>query len=245
MSLCSPSSSDVTRTHERLAARSAFRKTSGSSPAGSSLSTNARMRPPRERPARQAVSPATPKSSNRGAPSSITSSAAVTTSPSARPPETEPKNTPVSLIARCEPTGLAAEPQVSTTVAMATPRPDLLQCVASAKMSASSDDADRDSKERFAPIAARREKRMEFQIARRDGAARRSEDENPRPRHEARSFAIGEGGLMTPCQSSPFREHQGEMSPPTRRAVALMIFSAFASPAEDSFANISLRPAAP
>ncbi len=83
------------------------------------------MPPPQGSPARHATSSATPKLSRRGEPSSITSSAAVTTSPSTQPPETEPQNTPASSTTRCEPTGRGAEPNVSTTVAIAAPRPSL------------------------------------------------------------------------------------------------------------------------
>ena len=83
------------------------------------------MVPPQERPTFQAVSSATPNSSVFGLPLSITSSASVTTAPSTQPPETEPRKLPSSSITRLEPTGRGAEPQVSTTVASATPRPGL------------------------------------------------------------------------------------------------------------------------
>ncbi len=53
--------------------------------------------------------------------------ASVTTAPSTQPPETEPRKLPSSSITRLEPTGRGAEPQVSTTVASATPRPALRQ----------------------------------------------------------------------------------------------------------------------
>ncbi len=49
--------------------------------------------------------------------------ASVTTAPSTQPPDTEPRKLPSSSITRLEPTGRGAEPQVSTTVASATPRP--------------------------------------------------------------------------------------------------------------------------
>ena len=52
------------------------------------------MPPPHGSPGRHATSSAPPKFSSRGAPSSITSSAAVMTSPSTQPPEAEPKKTP-------------------------------------------------------------------------------------------------------------------------------------------------------
>src|SRR3978361_179390 len=78
----------------------------------STFSTNTRMVPPQDRPTFHAVSSATPNSSILGWPLAITSSASVTTAPSTQPPETEPKNVPA---------GRGAEPQVSTTVASATP----------------------------------------------------------------------------------------------------------------------------
>src|SRR3954454_12790092 len=85
------------------------------------FSTNTRMVPPQDRPTFQAVSSATPNSSILGWPLAITSSASVTTAPSTQPPDTEPKNVPSSLMTRLEPAGRGAEPQVSTTVASATP----------------------------------------------------------------------------------------------------------------------------
>src|SRR5579871_3638380 len=81
------------------------------------------MRPPQDRPTRHAVSSATPNSSIRGAPLAITSAASSTTAPSTQPPETEPRKLPSPSMTRWEPTGLGAEPQVSTTVAIATSRP--------------------------------------------------------------------------------------------------------------------------
>src|SRR5271163_4097270 len=95
------------------------------------------MRPPQESPTRQAVSSATPNSSVLGAPEAITSSASSTTAPSTQPPETEPRKCPSSSIARCEPTGRGAEPQVSTTVAIATLRPASRHCSAAVRMSSS------------------------------------------------------------------------------------------------------------
>ena len=83
------------------------------------------MVPPQDSPTFQAVSSATPNSSVFGLPLSITSMASVTTAPSTQPPETEPRKLPSSSITRFEPTGRGAEPQVSTTVASATPRPVL------------------------------------------------------------------------------------------------------------------------
>src|SRR3954468_16235028 len=85
------------------------------------FSTNTRIVPPQDRPTFQAVSSATPNSSIFGLPLAITSSASVTTAPSTQPPETEPRKVPSSLIARLDPAGRGAEPQVSTTVASATP----------------------------------------------------------------------------------------------------------------------------
>src|SRR6202165_1686802 len=85
------------------------------------FSTNTRMVPPQDRPTFHAVSSATPNSSIFGWPLEITSSASVTTAPSTQPPDTDPRNVPSSLITRREPAGRGAEPQVSTTVASATP----------------------------------------------------------------------------------------------------------------------------
>src|SRR5258707_5323876 len=85
------------------------------------------MVPPQESPTLQAVSSATPNSSILGLPVSITSSASVTTAPSTQPPDTEPRKLPSWSITRLEPTGRGAEPQVSTTVASATPLPHLCQ----------------------------------------------------------------------------------------------------------------------
>src|SRR5262249_27291973 len=95
------------------------------------------MVPPQERPTFQAVSSATPNSRVFGLPLSITSIASVTTAPSTQPPETEPRKLPWSSITRLEPTGRGAEPQVSTTVARATPRPALFQSSAALRMSSS------------------------------------------------------------------------------------------------------------
>ena len=67
----------------------------------------------------------------------ITSSASVTTAPSTQPPDTEPRKLPSSSITRLEPTGRGAEPQVSTTVASATPLPDFRQSSAALRMSSS------------------------------------------------------------------------------------------------------------
>src|SRR4051794_5446555 len=95
------------------------------------------MVPPQESPTFQAVSSATPNSSVLGLPLSITSRASVTTAPSTQPPETEPRKLPSSSITRFEPTGRGAEPQVSTTVASATPRPFARQSSAALRMSSS------------------------------------------------------------------------------------------------------------
>src|SRR6202790_4115709 len=95
------------------------------------------MVPPQESPTFQAVSSATPNSSVLGSPFSMTSSASVTTAPSTQPPETEPRKLPWSSMIRFEPTGRGAEPQVSTTVASATPRPALRQSSAALRMSSS------------------------------------------------------------------------------------------------------------
>src|SRR5262245_1612578 len=95
------------------------------------------MVPPQDSPTFQAVSSATPNSSVFGLPLSITSIASVTTAPSTHPPETEPRKLPWSSITRLEPTGRGAEPQVSTTVASATPRPLLFHSSAAFRMSSS------------------------------------------------------------------------------------------------------------
>src|SRR3569833_362719 len=95
------------------------------------------MVPPQERPTFQAVSSATPNSSIFGLPLSITSMASVTTAPSTQPPDTEPRKLPSSSITRFEPPGRGAEPQVSTTVANASPRPALRQSSAALRMSSS------------------------------------------------------------------------------------------------------------
>src|SRR6516165_464914 len=95
------------------------------------------MVPPQDRPTFQAVSSATPNSSILGLPVSITSSASVTTAPSTQPPDTEPKNVPSSLMTRLDPAGRGAEPQVSTTVASATPWPAFCQSSAAFRMSSS------------------------------------------------------------------------------------------------------------
>src|SRR5438477_4722110 len=95
------------------------------------------MVPPQERPTSQAVSSATPNSSVFGLPLSITSSASVTTAPSTQPPDTEPRKLPSPSITRFDPTPRGAEPQVSTTVASATPRPSFRQSSAALRMSSS------------------------------------------------------------------------------------------------------------
>src|SRR5712692_4583860 len=95
------------------------------------------MVPPHDRPTFQAVSSATPNSSILGLPLSITSMASVTTAPSTQPPDTEPRKLPSLSMTRLEPTGRGAEPQVSTTVASATPRPSRRQSSAALRMSSS------------------------------------------------------------------------------------------------------------
>src|SRR6185312_12128432 len=74
-----------------------------------------------------AVSSATPNSSIRALPLSSTSIASVTTAPSTQPPETEPSKLPSASMTRWLPTGRGAEPQVCTTVAMATSLPAFTQ----------------------------------------------------------------------------------------------------------------------
>src|SRR5918997_96890 len=103
----------------------------------STRSTYTLIRPPQDKPACQAVSSATPNSKVRGLPSAMTSSASVITAPSTQPPETEPRNEPSPSMARWLPTGRGAEPQVSTTVASATSRPERHQASASRRMSVS------------------------------------------------------------------------------------------------------------
>src|ERR1700744_6592707 len=93
------------------------------------------MVPPQDRPTFQAVSSATPNSSIFGSPLAIPSSASVTTAPSTQPPDTEPKTVPSSFITRLDPAGRGAEPQVSTTVANATPWPAFCQSSAALRMS--------------------------------------------------------------------------------------------------------------
>src|SRR5689334_1359972 len=95
------------------------------------------MVPPQDKPTFHAVSSATPNSSIFGLPLSITSIASVTTAPSTQPPDTEPRKFPSLSITRLEPIGRGAEPQVSTTVASATPRPSLVQSSAALRMSSS------------------------------------------------------------------------------------------------------------
>src|SRR5215472_19309172 len=95
------------------------------------------MVPPHDRPTFQAVSSATPNSSILGLPLSITSIASATTAPSTQPPETDPRKLPSWSITKLEPTGRGAEPQVSTTVASATPLPALRQSSAALRMSSS------------------------------------------------------------------------------------------------------------
>src|ERR1044071_8743499 len=103
----------------------------------STFSTNTRMVPPHDRPTFQAVSSATPNSSILALPLSMTSIASVTTAPSTQPPDTEPRKLPSLSITRLDPTGRGAEPQVSTTVASATPRPAFFHSSAAFRMSSS------------------------------------------------------------------------------------------------------------
>src|SRR5580704_4787769 len=95
------------------------------------------MVPPQDSPTFQAVSSATPNSRVLGLPEEMTSIASVTTAPSTQPPDTEPRKLPSPSITRLEPTGRGAEPQVSTTVASATPRPALRQSSAALRISSS------------------------------------------------------------------------------------------------------------
>src|SRR4026207_1186067 len=95
------------------------------------------MVPPQDSPTFQAVSSATPNSSILGLPLAITASASVTTAPSTQPPDTDPRNVPSSLMTRLEPAGRGAEPQVSTTVASATPWPAFCQVSAAGRIPSS------------------------------------------------------------------------------------------------------------
>src|SRR6266702_2517296 len=95
------------------------------------------MVPQQDSPTFQAVSSATPHSSILGLPLWITSMASVTTAPSTQPPDTDPRKVPSSLMTRLEPAGRGADPQVSTTVASATPRPAFCQSSAAFRMSSS------------------------------------------------------------------------------------------------------------
>ena len=52
-----------------------------------------------------------------------------------QPPDTEPSNSPLAAIAICPPTGTGAEPQVSTTVAIATRPSRAIQSRAEPRMS--------------------------------------------------------------------------------------------------------------
>src|ERR1700719_3892086 len=105
-------------------------------PLHSTRSTKIWILPPQARPTSQAWSLVTPKSSSRGLPSRIASSAPSTTAPSTQPPETDPTMAPVSLTASLAPTGRGEEPHVVTTVAKATPDPASRQRAACARISA-------------------------------------------------------------------------------------------------------------
>ena len=84
-------------------------------------STSTLIWPPHGSPARHAVSSLTPNSSSlRRAPLAITSAASTSTSTSTQPPDTEPSKRSSGATTSCPPTGTGAEPQVDTTVAMAT-----------------------------------------------------------------------------------------------------------------------------
>src|SRR6185312_5585863 len=134
---CAPLATSVTTITARRAARSAFSVLSRPRSTYFTFSTKTRMVPPQDRPTFHAVSSATPNSRTFGLPLSITSSASVTTAPSTQPPDTLPRKFPSLSITRLEPTGRGAEPQVSTTVASATPRPSLRQLSAALRMSSS------------------------------------------------------------------------------------------------------------
>jgi hypothetical protein len=72
-----------------------------------------------------------------GAPLAMQSCAARMTSASTQPPETEPAKRPFSSTIKCALARPGAEPHVSTTVAMATPRPSARHCNAVARSSLS------------------------------------------------------------------------------------------------------------
>src|SRR5947208_16190399 len=102
----------------------------------STRSTKISILPPQARPTSQACSLVTPKSRRRGLPSRIVSKASVTTVPSTQPPDTEPTKAPSLSTASLEPRGRGEEPQVSPTVANATPRPASRQRAACSRISA-------------------------------------------------------------------------------------------------------------
>src|SRR5204863_5759310 len=102
----------------------------------STRSTKIWILPPQARPTSQAWSLVTPKSSSRGLPSRIASSASSTTAPSTQPPDTEPTMAPASLTASLAPTGRGEDPHVVTTVAKATPDPASRQRAACCRISA-------------------------------------------------------------------------------------------------------------
>src|SRR4029077_7945617 len=102
----------------------------------STRSTKISILPPQANPTSQACSLLTPKSSRRGLPSRIVSSASPTTAPSTQPPDTEPTKAPSLSTASLEPSGRGEEPQVLTTVASATPLPASRQRAACSRISA-------------------------------------------------------------------------------------------------------------
>jgi len=75
--------------------------------------------PPQAKPTPHAVSSATPNSTRRGFPVLITIADSSITAPSTHPALTEPAIPPDWVVTIFDPTGLGAEPQVSTTVVMA------------------------------------------------------------------------------------------------------------------------------
>src|SRR5580700_2600218 len=102
----------------------------------STRSTKIAILPPQASPTSQACSLVTPKSSIRGLPSRIVSSASPTTAPSTQPPDTEPIKAPSLSTASLEPSGRGEETQVLTTVASATPLPASRQRAACSRISA-------------------------------------------------------------------------------------------------------------
>src|ERR1700730_11116521 len=84
------------------------------------------MCPPQARPTSNATSSATPNAATLGCPLFSTFWASSKTAPSIHPLDTEPAIWPDRVTTILEPSGRGLEPQVSTTVAKATPAPALV-----------------------------------------------------------------------------------------------------------------------